>query len=321
MAPIAKLARAHALSSAFVEGNAITALPDIERTSEPPRLDMVRRLRELFAYRETLVSLVRKELKVKYTASFLGAVWSLLNPVVFLAVFSFVVAVLNVRIPDFPVFLLSGLLAWNFFAASLQAGAHSVIDNANLVKKMAFPREILPLASVGVALVDLLLQSAVLWLFIVLSGHGLRLPDLSIYPLAVGVLVIFTTAATLWVAALNVRYRDLGHLLNLALLVWFWFTPIVYQGYLVQRELQGAAIAGVETWTLYLLNPMAIIVFGFQRALYGAAVAPGTDPVLPAVSLGWHAITLAGLLVVAAGLLAGAWRTFFHRSGDFAEEL
>jgi ABC-2 type transport system permease protein len=321
MAPIAKLARAHALSSAFVEGNAITALPDIERTSEPPRLDMVRRLRELFAYRETLVSLVRKELKVKYTASFLGAVWSLLNPVVFLAVFSFVVAVLNVRIPDFPVFLLSGLLAWNFFAASLQAGAHSVIDNANLVKKMAFPREILPLASVGVALVDLLLQSAVLWLFIVLSGHGLRLPDLSIYPLAVGVLVIFTTAATLWVAALNVRYRDLGHLLNLALLVWFWFTPIVYQGYLVQRELQGAAIAGVETWTLYLLNPMAIVVFGFQRALYGAAVAPGTDPVLPAVSLGWHAITLAGLLVVAAGLLAGAWRTFFHRSGDFAEEL
>jgi ABC-2 type transport system permease protein len=219
------------------------------------------------------------------------------------------------------VFLLSGLLAWNFFAVSLQAGAQSVNDNANLVKKVAFPREILPLASVGVALFDLLLQSAVLWLFIVLSGHGLRLPDLSIYPLAVGVLVIFTTAATFWVAALNVRYRDVGHLLNLALLVWFWFTPIVYQGYLVQRELQGAAIAGVETWTLYLLNPMAIVVFGFQRALYGAAVAPGTDPVLPVVSLGWHAITLAGLLFVVAGLLAGAWRTFFHRSGDFAEEL
>jgi ABC-2 type transport system permease protein len=282
---------------------------------------MVRRLRELFAYRETLANLVRKELKVKYTASFLGAVWSLLNPVVFLAVFSFVVLVLNVRIPDFPVFLLSGLLAWNFFAASLQAGAHSVIDNANLIKKVAFPREILPLASVGVALFDLALQSAVLWLFIVVSGHGLRLPDLAIYPLAVGVLVIFTTAATFWVAALNVRYRDVGHLLNLALLVWFWFTPIVYQGYLVQRELQGAAIAGVEAWTLYLLNPMAIVVFGFQRALYGAPDASGTDPVLPVVSLGWHAVTLAVLLVIATGLLVAAWRTFFHRSGDFAEEL
>lgn len=266
------------------------------------------------------MNLIRKELKVKYTASFLGAVWSLLNPVVFLAVFSFVVLVLDVRIPDFPVFLLSGLLAWNFFAASLQAGAHSVIDNANLVKKVAFPREILPLASVGVALFDLLLQSAVVWLFILVSGHGFPLPDLSIYPLAFGVLVIFTTAATFWVAALNVRYRDVGHLLNLALLVWFWFTPIVYQGYLVQRELQGAAIAGVEAWTLYLLNPMAIVVLGFQRALYGAPDAPG-DPVLPVVSLGWHAATLAGLLSVSLVLLLVAWRSFFHRAGDFAEEL
>ena len=100
----------------------------IERTSEAPHLRPGPRLRELWGYREILVNLVRKELKVKYTASFLGAVWSLLNPIVFLAVFSFVVVVLQNRVPDFPVFLLSGLLAWNLFSASLLSGSRAVTD-------------------------------------------------------------------------------------------------------------------------------------------------------------------------------------------------
>ena len=115
------------------------------------------RLRELYGYREIILNLVRKELKVKYTASVLGAVWSLLNPVVFLAVFSFVVRVTGNNIPSFPVYLLSGLLGWNLFQSSLSNGARSIIENANLVKKVYFPREILPIAAVGVALVDFVL--------------------------------------------------------------------------------------------------------------------------------------------------------------------
>lgn len=302
----------------------ITSIPAIERTSEPPRLRVGARLRELLAHREVLVNLVRKELKVKYTASVLGAFWSLLNPVVFLAVFSFVVVVLRQSIPDFPVFLLSGLLAWNFVSNSLQGGARSVIDNANLVKKMAFPREILPLSAIGVALFDFALQSAVLLLFIAWpwSGHGLRLPELWLYPLAIAVLVVFTTAITFWVSALNVRYRDVGHLLNLALLVWFWFTPIVYQGWLVQRKLETIHILGVDAWSLYLLNPVAVIVLGFQRALYAIVVpGPGKDPILPVMSLQRMTGVLLAVLGVSLVLLMLAWRSFFHRSGDFAEEL
>jgi ABC-2 type transport system permease protein len=301
-----------------VKETTIASIHSVERTSEPPRLLLGARLRELVAYREVLMNLVRKELKVKYTASVLGAVWSLLNPVVFLAVFSFLTKVLRNQIPDFPVFLLSGLLAWNFFSGALQSGSRAVIDNANLVKKVAFPREILPLSSIGVALFDLLLQSAVLWLFILVSGHGVRLHELWLYPIAFVVLLVFTTAATFWFAALNVRYRDVGHLLSLGLLVWFWLTPIVYQGYLVQRELQDVAIAGVHAWTLYLLNPLATIVLGVQRALYGTG---GSEPVLPTVSVGWHAATLGILAAISSGLLLLAWRSFFHRSGDFAEEL
>ena len=157
------------------------------------------RLRELWAYREILLNLVRKELKVKYTASVLGAVWSILNPIVFLAVFSFVTRVLQNQIPDFPVFLLSGLLAWNLFSAALLQGSRSVIDNANLVKKVAFPREILPLSAIGVALVDFVIQSAVLLLFILVSGHGLGPAALVLYPLSILTVLVFTVALVFWV--------------------------------------------------------------------------------------------------------------------------
>lgn len=300
----------------------ITSAPAVERTSEAPRLHPGARLRELIGHREVVVNLVRKELKVRYTASVLGAVWSLLNPVIFLAVFSLVVFVLDNNVPHFPVFLLSGLIAWNLLANALQTGSRSVIDNANLVKKMAFPREILPLAAVGVALFDFMLQSVVLLLFIAVSGHGFQLPELWLYPVAIITLLVFATALTFWVAALNVRYRDVGHLLNLALLVWFWATPIVYQGWLVQEKLQTVRFLGLDVWALYLLNPVAVIALGFQRALYSIVVpGPGEEPILPPMSLGTLTGLLLSVLAVSVLLLFLAWRSFFHRSGDFAEEL
>ncbi|MEO8476173.1 MAG: ABC transporter permease [Actinomycetota bacterium] len=276
------------------------------------------RLRELWAYREILLNLVRKELKVKYTASVLGAVWSVLNPIVFLAVFSFVTKVLQNQIPDFPVFLLSGLLAWNLFSAALLQGSRSVLDNANLVKKVAFPREILPLSSIGVGLVDFVLQSAVLLLFIFVSGHGLEATVVVLYPLSILTVLVFTVALVFWVSALNVRYRDVGHLLNLGLLVWFWMTPIVYQSGLVQSYFASRGTPGL--WNLYLLNPLTPIVLGFQRALYGDPVQDGIQ-VLPAVSVQWQVGVLGIVLVASTVLLYFTWRLFFRMSGDFAEEL
>ncbi|HEY7399414.1 MAG TPA: ABC transporter permease [Actinomycetota bacterium] len=289
----------------------------IERTSEEPRLRVAGRIRELASYREILLNLIRKDLKVKYTASVLGAVWSLLNPVVFLAVFSFVVIVTRNNLPSYPVYLLSGLLAWNLFSNALLQGAHSVVDNANLVKKVYFPREILPLAAVGVTLVDFVLQSAVLLVFIVASGYGFHLATIWLYPIAILTLLVFTTAMTFWVAGLNVRYRDVQHLVNLALLVWFWLTPIVYPGALVEQYLTGKSDA---LWVAFLLNPLATIVFGFQRALYGLVSADGVD-VLPNVSTAWLAGMLLLMLAASLLLLAYTWRRFFHLSGDFAEEL
>jgi ABC-2 type transport system permease protein len=294
----------------------------VVRTSEPAKLRVGRRVREVYDRREVLLNLVRKELKVKYTASVLGAVWSLLNPLVFLAVFTFVVNVTGNSFPNFPIYLLSGLLAWNLFSVSLTGGARTVIDNANLVKKVSFPREVLPLSALGVALVDFVLQSAVFLLYIVVSGYGFHLPELAIYPLAFATLLVFTLALTFLLAALNVRYRDIQHLLNVALLVWFWMTPIVYSAFQVQKVLAGRKILGVSLWGLYQANPLTPIAMGFQRALYGVIRPVGSEqPVLPEVSLAWLAGVLAIVLAASVVFLMYTWRRFFDLSGDFAEEL
>jgi ABC-2 type transport system permease protein len=296
-----------------------------ERTSESLRLHPGRRIRELFAHREILLNLVRKELKVKYTASVLGAIWSILNPIVFLAVFTFVVKIMGNATPDYPVFLLSGLLAWNLFSVAVGNGTRSVIDNGNLVKKVAFPREILPLSVVGVALVDFVLQSAVLLIVMLVSGYGFHLAALVLYPLSFVSLLVFTTALVFWVSALNVRYRDVQHLIGLALLVWFWMTPIVYPGGSVQQKLTDPdAPWSPHLWTVYLLNPLTPIISGFQRALY-AVVSPVVDgkpiAVLPQVSVGWLVGVIGAVLVGSVFLLLATWRLFFRLSADFAEEL
>jgi ABC-2 type transport system permease protein len=296
----------------------------VERTSESPHFRARERSLDVYAHREILANLIRKELKVKYAASVLGAVWSILNPLVYLAVFTFVGKVLGAGVPNFPVYLLSGLLAWNLFSASLTSGTSSVLDNSNLVKKVAFPREILPLSTVGVALVDFVLQSVVLFAFILVSGYGFHWPELALWPLAFVTLVSLTVALSLWLAAVNVRYRDVGHLLSIGLVVWFWATPIVYAEYQVQQLAQGGTgtFLGIDRFALYLLNPLADVVAGFHRALYGVVMPEGsTTPVLFAESAAWVAGILAITLVVSLVVLRFTWAYYFTRSGDFAEEL
>src|SRR5437588_3861621 len=295
--------------------------PELEvHTSEDVRPRVWRRLKELYQHREILMNLIRKEIKVKYTSSVLGAAWSMLNPLLYLAVFTLVFGVvLSNHTPHFPVYLLSGILAWNLLSTSLSLSARSVVDNANLVKKVYLPREILPLASVGASLFDFFLQAIVLALFMVGLQYGVLGWNLLLLPLSLLALLLFTSALSLWVGALNVRYRDTQHLLNLALLTWFWFTPIIYQSGLMQQKLERH---GMWLWLTYLANPMGDIVFGFQRALYGQISY--VDPVthqhvrqLVRASVGFEAIVIGGVAVGSIGLLYLFWRQFFKLSGDF----
>jgi ABC-2 type transport system permease protein len=295
----------------------------VVRTSEPPRLRVVERVREIWSRREVLLNLVRKELKVKYVSSFLGAVWSLLNPIVFLAVFGFVALIAGLALPNFTIYLLSGLLGWNFFTTSITNAARSVIDNGNLVKKVAFPREVLPLSSIGVAGFDYVLQMVVLFLFMAVTTYAVSAPAILLFPLAVVTMLAFTSALSFLIAAVNVRYRDVQHLLNLALLVWFWMTPIVYPEGLVQEKLRNYHLLGINAFRLYLLNPMTDITIAFHRALYGAGhdIVSSGRPALVTYGVDTIALLLCAVLVGSLILLRITWKVFFDLSGDFAEEL
>jgi ABC-2 type transport system permease protein len=286
------------------------------RTSEPPHLHPLARLGELGRAREILSNLVRKEVKVKYKSSLLGVAWSMLNPILYLAVFSLVFTVVLPRgVPHFAIYLLSGLLPWTLFSTALAMSARSVVDNGNLVNKVYFPREVLPLASLGTALVDFVLEAVVLAAFMLAFAYDFWGANLLLLPLSFVALLLFTAAMGLWVSALNVRYRDTQHLLSVALLLWFWVTPIVYPSGLLYEKLGSA-------FPLALANPMVGIVMGFQRALYRVVSPVGADgPVLAPVSLGWLALLVGGVAVGSLVLLWLAWRTFFRMSGDFAEEL
>ena len=303
---------------------ATSAVSDpVVKTSEPSRLGLASRLRDLWAWRELLGNLVRREVKAKYKTSALGAASSMLNPMLYLAVFSLVFnIVLNRGMPNFPDYLLSGLLAWNLFSNSVSQAARSVVDNSSLVTKAYFPSEVLPLASIGSTLFDFALQAVVLVAFMVITQVGVLGWNLLLLPLALVALLTFTAAVALLVAAANVRYRDVQHLLAIALLTWFWMTPIVYQSGFVYTELGQRELFGVSLYHLYVANPMTAIVEGFHRALYGTVAPAGpASPVLLPVSVTWLTLLIGAVAVGSLILLGLTWTYFYRRSGDFAEEL
>lgn len=299
------------------------------------RIGVSHRLGQVWEYRELLAGMVRKELKVKYKNSVLGFFWSMLNPALYLAVFWVVFTkFLPNGVPQFPIFLLSGLLVWNLFSTALGGAAGSIVGNASIVKKVAFPREILPLASVGASLVHFFLQSVVL--FVALIGFRFHV-DYSYLPLIVPaliVLLLFAAAFGILLSAINVYLRDTQHFLELALLAWFWMTPIVYPFQMV---------AAREGWSskIWQLNPVAPIVLTFQRAIYakvtisrpsGKIIDPelcnkalikagGCQNMLPTGGAGWYLVRLGLVAVFSLVLLWVALVVFARSEGNFAEEL
>ncbi|MBS1848111.1 MAG: ABC transporter permease [Actinobacteria bacterium] len=297
------------------------------RTTEiSTRPGAIQRIRDVWRYRELLVNLVRKELKVKYKNSILGFLWSLLNPALQLTVYSFAFGVLfKSGIPTFAIFFICGLLPWTFFTSGLSSGASSVVANAQLVNKVWFPREILPLAAIGAALVHWFLQSIVMVFALVIV---MRAPDWAYLPLlipAILVMVTFTAALGIMLSAINVYLRDTQHLLELVLLAWFWATPIVWPFPLMAAKIAQHGLPG----NLVMLNPVTPVIVTFQRALYHEHVWDGTKMVhgvamggvVPAGSVWWY---LRNLVIAGIGALVLLWialRVFGRLEDDFSQEI
>jgi ABC-2 type transport system permease protein len=235
--------------------------------------------------------------------------------VVFTIVFQ---VVLKAGIPYFPIFLLSGLLAWNLFSISLGAATGSITGNHTLVNKVYFPREILPLAAVGANCVHFVLQAVVLVLAIALSPVSFDLRWVWLVLPAMVVLLVLTAAFAIFLSAVNVYARDTQHLLELALLAWFWMTPIVYQWRQPAQKLQDHGLRS----SLLLLNPIVSITTTLQRALYGQHFVKGERlPLLPVSGQWWYLRNLGIAGAVAVVLFVGAMRLFNRLEGNFAEEL
>jgi len=241
-------------------------------------------VRRLVASHELLANLVLREIRGKYRRTVLGQLWSLLNPLASMAVYTIVFAVIIRAHPDpgdpsgldaYPLWLLAGLLPWHFFAHSVTGGISSIISNGSLIKKVYFPRALLPLANTGSNGFTFLIELAVLAAAVSIFG-GFVLPMLPLVLVAVIVLAFFSVGVGMLLAILNVHFRDVQHFTAIALQLWLYLTPIIYPLRLVEN---AAATHGAWILDLYRLNPMERFSAVFRSLLYDVRL-PALDDAL-----------------------------------------
>jgi ABC-2 type transport system permease protein len=286
------------------------------------------RVAEIWRSRQLLLNLVRTEIRIKYKNSVLGLLWSLLSPAMGLLVYTLVFSVaLKNGIPEFVILLFSGLLAWNLFQTSVLSATGVIVNNAGLVKKVSFPREILALASVGSASVFFFFQACVMVLFLVVLHWRPAFGELWLLIVALVPLLVFVAAISIFLAAVNVYLRDTQHLVEVVVgAAWFWACPIVYS---FQQKVYPA-LKGHHLLWLYLLNPLTPIVLTFQRVIWArTGIVQLTTNVHPRqyaqLLPGWGNWTYVEMDLIVLGasliLLYLAMVVFGRLAGNFAEEL
>lgn len=221
-------------------------------------------LSEIWQYRELLFFLGWRDLSVLYKQTMIGVAWVVLQPLVTMVVFSIIFGNFA-RMPSdglpYPVFVYTALLPWNMFSKTLSRSATSLVANANLISKVYFPRLIIPLASIAVPLADFLISSVILLVMLVWFDIQFTWAMLTL-PLFASLSVLVALSVGLWLAALNVRYRDVGHTIPFIIQVWMYASPVVYSVSLIPERWQ----------LLYSLNPMTGVIEGFRWALLGRSM-------------------------------------------------
>ncbi|MBK9712999.1 MAG: ABC transporter permease [Kouleothrix sp.] len=257
---------------------------------EPSKGWIALKLRELWFYRELVYFLIWRDIKVRYKQTALGAAWAIIQPfftmVVFTLFFGRLANIPHDNIP-YPIFSYAALVPWTFFANGLSQASNSLVGNANLIKKVYFPRLVVPIAAVLSGIVDFVLAFAVLLALMLYYGVA---PTANVLwlPLLLLLALMTSLGVGLWLAALNVEYRDVRYVVPFLVQIWMFASPIAYPSSLVP-----------EPWrTFYGLNPMVGVVEGFRWALLGANTQPG-------------AIVLVSALAALAILISGAY--YFRR--------
>src|SRR5512143_1338525 len=241
---------------------------------------------DLWIYRELIVFMIWRDIKVRYKQTLLGAAWAVIQPVLTMLVFNFIfgqVAKVPTEGIPYPIFSYTALLPWGLFTTALNTASRSLTSNQNMITKIYFPRLILPLSSVLGGLVDFAIAFLIL---IVLMIYYKVTPTIAVWSLPLFLLLAIVTAlgVALWLAAINVQYRDVNYVLPFLTQFWLFLTPVAYSAKVISEKWQ----------TVYALNPMAGVVNGFRWALLGTDTGPGLNML---VSVGIAVVLLVSGLV------------------------
>jgi ABC-type polysaccharide/polyol phosphate export permease len=234
--------------------------------------------------------LTRHEFRARYRAQALGIVWSLLNPIVMMGILSLIFTrVFRSATPNFPIFMLIGLVIWQFVASASQAATGAFVSHAEIIKRTVFPRQLLPIAVMLSYGLNFLIEASVLFIFIPIFPNAFRFsPALLLIPVILLLLVTLLAGIALMVSVLNVIYRDVAYLVNTALLIFYWLTPVIYPVEILPEPYQA----------ILKCNPMTGILNGLR-----GCVMTGTAPTL----LMWASMTVPTLAVFGVG-----WLVFRH---------
>ncbi|KAI4447511.1 Teichoic acid translocation permease protein TagG [Eubacterium plexicaudatum ASF492] len=256
------------------------------------------RLKELYAYREMIFSLVKRDLKGRYKGSALGFFWTFLNPLLQLAVYTMVFStIMRSGIEDYYLFLFVALIPWIFFSTSLTGGASCIMAQQDMVKKIYFPREVLPVAYVTSQFVNMLLSFIVIFIVLFFSGHFLQPAAVLCLPLIMIIEYILALGFTMVMSAVTVYIRDLEYILGIFTMAWQFLTPVMYPIEQVPEQIR----------IVFSFNPMTYIITAYRDILYYGKM-PRLETLLSAVIIG-------------SIMLVTGWTVFFRLQKRFVEEI
>lgn len=220
---------------------------------------MLEKFKELYDYRELLLSQILREIKIRYKQTIFGMLWAILQPLALMFVFSIIFSKFA-QIPSegipYPIFSYCALLPWTFFASSLSFAIPSLVNNSILVTKVYFPKEILPISSVIVSFFDFCIACVIFFIMMFFYNTGFSLIIIFILPVLL-IQILFTLSISLIASAINIYYRDVRYALPLVIQIWMYACPIIYPVSIVPEKFK----------TIYMLNPMAPIIDAYRTVL------------------------------------------------------
>lgn len=255
-------------------------------------------LYEIYQYREMVHSLIRRDLRGRYKGSALGFLWTFLNPLLQLGVYTLVFSVIMRNgIPDYYMFLFVALVPWMFFSVSLTNGSSCILSQKDMVQKIYFPRQVLPIAFVTSQFINMILSFLVIFAALLISGKGFHLVALYYLPFILLIEYLLALGIALLVSAVTVYFRDLEYILGILAMAWQFLSPVIYSIEQVPEDLKP----------VFLLNPMTSVLTAYRDILYYKQI--------PELQTLLHAFGIS-LVVLILG-----WGTFGRLSRRFAEEL